>query len=240
MSSRRADRRRPQDRPDDDRARRDEPDLPVERPVRALPPAGRSRGSRPFPPRRHDRSGPSRLPRSKLPTSSTSSPASNDLRWDFPSLGVMAQQDVCGLVSFTAEGFLNILELSWIKMTRIDTRISRQLPYPVYVHCMNQCLLTQILRISDVTRQQATWHHRIQGEDAFHLIGGHQVAMPAEIYDWIQGLGSRTDAGGYPYNISVPELIIPFQRRVLQQAQMTGSDFGPVKLMHKATTCTIL
>lgn len=138
----------------------------------------------------------------------------------------MAQHDVTGLVSFTSEGFLNILELSWDKMTRIDTRISRQMPYPVYKLCMTQLLYAQLLRISDATRQQGTWHARLQGEDAFHLVGGHQAAIPAEVYDWIQGMGAWTDSSGYPYNVNIPELIIPQPRRVLNRENMAGGDFG--------------
>lgn len=138
----------------------------------------------------------------------------------------MSLNNACGLFSFTCEGFLNILELSWNKMTRLDTRIARQLPYPVYVLCMDQLMLAQMLRISDATRQQATWGSRIQGQDAYHMVGGESAAIPIEVYEWIQGLGSWTDPSGYPYNVNVPEILIPKPYRIVNRVNVPGGDFG--------------
>lgn len=91
---------------------------------------------------------------------------------------------------------------------------------------MNQLLLAQIFRFADATHQQATWASRLQRGNAYQMVSGHQAAMAAEVYEWIQGIGSWTDSSGYPYNNSIPEIIIPKQHRTVDRVVVPGGDFG--------------
>lgn len=178
--------------------------------------AGRERGNRPENPRIR-----------QLATEPASSNART--RYLSPTVNEMEPSTNYKLVNFTSEGFLNVVENCWDKMNRIDSRISRSLPRIVFVHCMNQLLIAWLIRMAELTRQQNSWNTRINGDALINRLNARDLMIPAEVCDWISGLGKFKSRDGLHWTANVPQICIPLTQRRLRQRlpqRSPGGDFG--------------
>lgn len=151
------------------------------------------------------------------------SPPSDELRYSIPTLSNLNPVKGAAVLSHTAEGFLNVLEQCHAKMCGLDGRIARSLPLAVFVHNYNQLYQLHLLNIAKKTGQMKTWTTEEDDVDALNkLLSADNVMIPAEVHDWLRGLGTIVDKTGYTYHPNVPESIVP--RR--SGTTSPGGDFG--------------
>lgn len=158
--------------------------------------------------------------------STTETPPSDELRYDIASLGTMTPEQDKYLFNHTADGFLNVVEQSYNKLVALDARISRRLPFPVYLHNMNQLYYVHLITISDLTGQQANWINKLQSDDFRRLIGADTIEIPDEIWYWLKGLGRFRDKDGLNWCPNVPTIVAPRESRERNRVRFPGGDFG--------------
>lgn len=130
------------------------------------------------------------------------------------------------MFNHTADGFLNVVEQSYNKLVALDGRIQRRLPYPVYLHNMNQLYYVHMITISDLTGQQAQWVHRLPSDEFRRLLGADELEIPEEIWFWLKGLGKIRDKEGLVWYPNFPYIMAPREPRVREGVQLLGGDFG--------------
>lgn len=161
------------------------------------------------------------------------SPPSDELRYDIPTLSNMCPVEGAAALSHTGEGFLNVVEQCYAKMCGVDGRIQRTLPLEVMVHNFNQLYQLHLFNIANESGQAKQWTEE-EKQDVSSLntlLSSRDVLIPAEIYDWLKGLGKFTDKTGYTYQPNIPKSILPRAR----SAQTPGGDFGkPEAANHNA------
>lgn len=160
------------------------------------------------------------------PTTTTSTPPADVLRFQSPSMGNLIFYHQLTLVNHTAEGFLNLLKCCHTKMLRLDSRISRLLPLPVFIHNMNQLYYAQLIRIANETQQTANWDANIGEEALYRLLGFENILIPTEIFEWIKSFGLYVSKDDIRYTANVPAILIPKPRRTLLNRRLEGGDFG--------------
>lgn len=167
--------------------------------------------------------------------STTETPPSDELRYDVASLGVMTPQQDKFVFNHTADGFLNVVEQCYNKLVAIDGRTPRRLPFPVFLHNMNQLYYVHMYTIAENTGQQATWTSRVPCDDMQRLISADTVEIPEEIWFWLKGLGQWIDRKGIKWIPNFPEQWSPKSSRNIQRVPVTGGDFGvPTEQNHNA------
>lgn len=177
-----------------------------------------------FEQKKEEQPGSSANPETKY-VAKEASPPSDELRYSIPTLSNMMPRCNYGLINHTAEGFLNVVEQSHAKMAKIDNRVTRTLPLPVFTHNYIQLYHLHMLKIAYETGQSATWTEAeddVDVEDLERLLNSDTVVMPAEIYDWLKGLGRFKDRTGYDYVPNVPISTVPKRKR----EGHIGGDFG--------------
>lgn len=120
---------------------------------------GIHQGNKPRPPfetKKDEKTGPPANPATKY-VASEASPPSDDLRYTIPTLSNMMPRCNYGLINHTAEGYLNVIEQSHAKMAKIDNRVSRTLPLPIFTHNCVQLYHLHMLKIAYKTGQSTTW-----------------------------------------------------------------------------------
>lgn len=182
----------------------------------------RSHGRKPFP--KKEKAGPSEDPATKY-VATEASPPSDELRYNVPTLTGMVPNRDYGLYNHTAEGYLNMLEQSHNKMKALDGRIVDTLPESVYIHNMTQLYHLHVQRIAHETRQSATWSESeedLKIKEMEELLDSSSVLIPAEVHDWLKGVGTFQDKTGYCYAPNVPKIVVPQKAR----EGSDGGDFG--------------
>lgn len=130
------------------------------------------------------------------------------------------------LFNHTADGFLNLVEQSYNKLIALDGRLTRRLPFSVYLHNMNQLYYVHLITISDTTGQQATWAEKLPSDDFLRLLSGDIVSIPEEIWFWLKGLGQMRDKNGLVWEPNLPYALVPQAARNVNNVAVTGGDFG--------------
>lgn len=155
--------------------------------------------------------------------STTETPPSDELRYDISSLGTMTPQQDKFLFNHTADGFLNVVEQCFNKMVSIDGRITRKLPYAVFLHNMTQLYYVHMITIADTTGQQSQWAHKMPCDDYQRMLSADTVQVPEEIWFWLKGLGQWKDKEGLVWIPNFPYVMAP---RAARAGISTGGDFG--------------
>lgn len=187
---------------------------------RRAPKRGGAQGGRPNTTPSQPVAGPS----SYLSTSET--PPSDEPRYNIASLGIMTPEQDKFMFNHTADGFLNVIEQSYNKLVSVDSRIQRRLPFPVYLHNLNQLYYVHMVTIAELSGQQAQWAHKMPSDEFRRLIGADNLEIPEEIWFWLKGLGRMRDKDGIVWYPNFPYVMSPREARIRDNVQLTGGDFG--------------
>lgn len=158
--------------------------------------------------------------------STEQSPPSDEPRYDIKAAAAMVSDMDNEFFSFTTEGFVTLVEQSHNHLKAVDSRLTRILPFPVYLHLMNELLQVHLMKLTTPSRQQQTWEEPLDIDELHNLVNGDDITIPAEIYHYLKGLGKWTDKTGVNWWPSVPAAIVPQPRRLVGNAEVEGGDFG--------------
>lgn len=154
-------------------------------------------------------------------------PAANSLRYSCALSGALTPYRDHFELNYTAEGYLNLMESCYVKMHRLDSRIIRSLPRPVFMLCCVQLYHTQMIRIAESTGQQANWGDQyIMADAMMQQMNLTSVQLPVELFDWLQGIGRYIDRHSMAYVCNVPLATVPKPARTERRVRLVGGDFG--------------
>lgn len=157
-----------------------------------------------------------KLPPRKDPNKNTE--PRNEPLYELPDIVTLLPDQRYNLVNLDYCGYLTLCEESYRHLTTVDSRLTRQVTLGTFIHVMNEYFFARIFKLADLFGIPLPF----ESERVWTMINANEAYIPAEISEYLKGIGQFKDGMGDLWRPNIPDILIPN----LRENGIDGGHFG--------------
>lgn len=155
--------------------------------------------NRPFPPEARQ---PDLPPRNGM---NENTPVMPSPLYELPDMINLIPDQRYNYINYDYSGYITLCEASYKNLTKVEPRFTRQITLGTFIHVMNEYFWARLFRLSSLFCIRLPF----EIEEMINLIGGKEVIIPSEIYEYLRNIGEFTDGFGNIWRPNIPDLLVP-------------------------------